>query len=343
MVAWRLFTTAIGPTAGGPALFESWASDADTFNAKPQWPNGSAGKILINRLGRAQPKPQWASAPALNCDAGKIEPCIGKETRRNRPVFDFIVASGLFTERGLAGAFASKISFPTDSIEVKAEWIPVAQLKLWNGVTADEAARFYHLATARIAGRDVAVALVALHVISKEVPNWTWATFEHWKNPGRCDEIGCHDAFGAVAADVTANARPDRGYASCTHTTALKEMFAKAGLADIWLNYCLKGSQTNFITNTGAAALLGNSVSETLHAGITPPRSSCMTCHAEAASDKDGKPATVRFEVGAPLAAWFTGTGSALLSQFRQADFVWAVPLCALSADGVSACVPPPP
>jgi hypothetical protein len=30
------------------------------------------------------------------------------------------------------------------------------------------------------------------------------------------------------------------------------------------------------------------------------------------------------------------------MPQFKQADFVWAVPLCALSAKGISACVLPP-
>ncbi|MFW8588891.1 hypothetical protein ACOJBM_40890 [Rhizobium beringeri] len=47
-------------------------------------------------------------------------------------------------------------------------------------------------------------ALIAMH-ISKVLPNWTWATFEHQNNPGRCDYTGCHDAYGAVVADVDAN------------------------------------------------------------------------------------------------------------------------------------------
>ena len=239
-------------------------------------------------------------------------------------------------------SFGKTISFPNNSIEVKAEWVPVAELKNWNGVAPRDAAALYHVSNANLGGKPVPVALVALHVISKEVPNWTWATFEHWKNPGRCDEIGCRDEFGAERAEVRANARPDRGYPDCVHTGALKQMFAAAGLADVWLNYCLKGSQTNYITNAGETVLLGNSVSETLHAAIAPPKSSCMTCHAQAASDQDGKPAPVRFEVGVPQPPWFIGTGSPAAPQFRQADFVWAVPLCALSDEGVSACVPPP-
>jgi hypothetical protein len=342
-VAWRLFAEATRPTAvPGKVTFETWASDADTFKTDPRWPDSNAEKTLINRLGRSQPETRWASAPALACAPGQIAPCIGKETRRNRAVFDFIVANKLTTQRGLAAVFGTTISFPDDSIEVKAEWIPVAQLQAWNGVGPDAAAALYHVSTAKVGGQTVAVAMVALHVISKEVPNWTWATFEHWKNPGRCDEIGCRDEFGADAAEVKANLHADRGYPQCTHSAALKTMFGAAGLADIWLNYCLKGTQTNYVTNTGEAVLLGNSVSETLHAAITPPKSSCMSCHAQAASDKNGKPAPVRFEVGAPQAGWFAGAGSQSMPQFKQADFVWAVPLCALSAKGISACVLPP-
>jgi hypothetical protein len=343
MTAWRLFVAAARPAATPRrARFETWASDADTFNDHPRWPAGEAEKVLINRLGRARPQAQWASVPSATCVPGKITLCVGKETRRNKAVFDFIVANKLYTQRGLAASFGAAIRFPTGSIEVKAEWIPVDQLEAWNGVAAEQAPSLYYINTAATGGKTVPVALVALHVISKEVPNWTWATFEHWKNPGRCDEIGCRDDFGAVNAEVKANAGPERGYPACEHTGALKKMFEAADLGGIWLNYCLKGSQTNYTTNTGAAVLLGNSVSETLHAAIVPPKSSCITCHAQAASDRDGRPAPVRFEVGVPKPSWFNGKGSPASPQFRPADFVWAVPLCAVSVEGISACAPPP-
>jgi hypothetical protein len=298
--------------------------------------------VLINRLARTRPDVRPATMPSALCASGDIEPCIGKETRRNREAFDFIVAKGLYTRRGLEAAFGTTINFPIKSIEVKAEWIAVDQLQSWNGVTRADAASLYHIGAAKIGDKTVDVALVALHVISKEVPNWTWATFEHVRNPGRCDAFGCRDGFGALVVDVKANVKPDGGYPDCIHTVALKELFAAAGLGEVWLNYCLKGTQTNYVTNTGEDSLLGNSVAETLHARIAPTKSSCITCHGEAAFDKNGKPAKVRFEVGVPKPAWFIGEGTAAAPQFRQADFVWAVPLCAVPDDGVSACVPPP-
>jgi hypothetical protein len=353
MVAWRLFATVSRPATPPDktnALFETWASDEDTFNSNPKWPETTGGKIrktLITRLGKTGPKvtgrARWGTKPQTECERGMIAPCVGKETLRNRPAFDFIVNNKLYSRQGLAAAFGTTIRFPIESIEVKAEWIPVTQLEGWNGVTPGEAAALYHVNTTRIGGKTVSVALVALHVISKEVPDWTWATFEHWKNPGRCDETGCHDKFGAVPVDVKFNVKPNQGYASCVPTDALKKLFSEAGLADVWLNYCLKGSQTNFITSTGEPTLLGNSVSEAINAGVPSARSSCMTCHTEAAADKDGNEAKVRlFVTGPPQLSWFTGSGSLAAPQYRQADFVWAVPLCAVAADGATACAPPP-
>src|SRR5947207_6728831 len=42
MVAWQLFTRVSafrGISGRNDALFETWASDADTFKANPQWPS----------------------------------------------------------------------------------------------------------------------------------------------------------------------------------------------------------------------------------------------------------------------------------------------------------------
>jgi len=188
----------------------------------------------------------------------------------------------------------------------------------------------------------VPVALVALHIITKQVPNWTWATFEHWKNPGRCDDTGCRDAFGAAEPVVAAQRKPDLGYPQCRPSEALRRMFAAAGIADVWLNYCLKGTQSDFVTSTGAPTLLGNSVAETINAGVPHGRSSCITCHAEAAFDRRGRMARAEPKVGAPRPSWFISTGSAAAPQFRQADFVWAIPFCARPDDAISACVPRP-
>jgi len=343
--AWELLAQIARPAAkagNNDVLFETWASDVDTFVETPRWPDAGEGArmVLINRVQPRGSKLPGAILPAQHCDAAHIAPCIGKETLRNRPAFDFIVDNGLTTRRGLAAFFGKAMDFPIDTIEVKAEWLPVSELKAWNGVTAEQATSLYHINQAKFGDETVPVALIALHVITKQVPNWTWATFEHWKNPGRCDDTGCRDTFGAVEPALAAHRQPERGYAPCRPSEALRRLFAEAGIADVWLNYCLKGTQADFVTTTGAPTRLGNSVAETINAGVPHGRSSCITCHAEAAFDRHGQSAKAIPKIGAPRPLWFTGLGSREGPQFRQSDFVWAIPFCAKPYGAISACVP---
>lgn len=344
-VAWVLFaqlTRDVATAGNNNARFETWASDMDTFGDVPRWPVAGEGvrKILINRVQPRGSATPGAILAATHCDAGRIGPCIGKETLRNRSAFDFIVDNHLETRRGLAASFGKVMDFPADAIEVKAEWLPVSELQAWNGVTAEEAPSLYHINKAWSGDQTVPVALIALHVITKQVPNWTWATFEHWKNPGRCDDTGCRDTFGAEAATVAARRKPNLGYAQCHPSEALRHLFEDAGVADVWLNYCLEGTQTDFVTSTGRPTLLGNSVAETINAGVPHGRSSCMTCHAEAAFDRHGRSAKADPQVGTPQPEWFIGSGTEKAPQFRQADFAWAIPFCAKPGAAVSACVP---
>lgn len=46
--------------------------------------------------------------------SGNPKPCIGEQTKRNRPMFDYIVTNGLNTQAGLADAFAKsfKVEMP---------------------------------------------------------------------------------------------------------------------------------------------------------------------------------------------------------------------------------------
>src|SRR3569833_1211287 len=239
LVAWELMAQIARPAPGGIVVFETLASDVDSFVDKPRWPD-SARNVLINRIQPIGSKQPGAIPPARHCAVGHVALCIGKESLRNRPAFDFIVANGLTTQRGLAAFFGKTMDFPIDTIEVKAEWLPVSELKAWNGVSAEDAASIYYINKTMIGDETVPVALVALHITTKLVPNWTWATFEHWKNPGRCDDEGCRDTFGAAQPVMTANGKPERGYDRCAPNEALRELLAGAGVGNVWLNYCLK-------------------------------------------------------------------------------------------------------
>jgi hypothetical protein len=234
------------------------------------------------------------------------------------------------------------VNFPVDSVEVKTNWLPVSLLATYYpGIPQDH----FYIATDMVNGQPQQYALIAMHVISKEVPNWTWATFEHHANRGRCDFLGCTDNFGAQVAYVPPadNQGQNQGtvYATCTPTPALQAMFTAAGINSVFANYCLKGSQTDFTTADGLAVRVGNSVTEN---GFVP-QASCMTCHGEANITAQGKATTSFGFVGGsgqvgplnPSFYWSGGSGQApyyngqpgLTRTAISADFVWSIPFCA--------------
>jgi len=318
-VAWELFVEANKPSSqAGKVLFETWYSDDDTFSASATCPPGPFNPNL-NLVAEAVAQFKL-NTPALLQLAPKkkglvphIVPGGGEEVRRNPVAHRFIVCNKLNTKAGLKAAFTAgkTISFPIASIEVKGEWIPV------NGtINASNA----HVGT--VNGQQFA--LVGLHVISKQVPNWTWATFEHQNNPGRCDYQGCFDKFGATNHSVLPKSPADGQYPACTKTAALKKMFTDANLEAVYENYCLKGSQTDFTTSSGLPVLVGNSTIE--DGGINP--SSCMTCHARAAFDKNGNALSMGMNQGAVDPNWFYSNPGKPTQKmnFMQADFVWAIP-----------------
>lgn len=337
-VAWQLFIKVNTDAGSGNATFETWASDSDTFKANPTFP-GAATPIAPHA--RIVPS---SGVEAIQQSGGLIpqippNPAIGEEARRNKPAFDFIVSNELYRVSGVRAAFGKNLSFPIDSIEVKANWMPVSKVPAFTGnkVSLTDVPKLYH--TNR--GSDgQQYAMVSMHIISKLVPNWTWATFEHRLNPERCDILGCVDHFGAIMAIVSPNQQVGQGYPDCAKTADLKSLFAGVHLDPAFLNYCLKGSQTDFIDNTGLAVRLGNSVTES---GFVN-RSSCMTCHSRAAFDQNGRATSIAGfgqDGLAPLGpidpSWYWSFSTkppfvgmpGLVRVATPADFVWSIPFCA--------------
>jgi hypothetical protein len=342
-MSWRLFTAVVAPGVATPGnnnvLFETWASDADTFKEPPTWPAAASPSPL-----RPHARVLSVVTPAGKPPTAQAVPPggEGEEVRRNRAAFDFIKTQNLYSIDGQKKAFAqgTPIQFPEDAIEVKANWVPIK-----DGMDVS----LFHVNTA-LNGKKYA--LVSMHIISKQIPNWTWATFEHWTNVGRCDFIGCSDYFGATTAYVTQKVPNGGSYPRCEKTKELQAMFAAAKLDPVWANYCLKGSQTEFTTSTGVPTLLGNSVTEKRFVNT----SSCITCHARAAIDANasspfgngfldpaapkvlcptGSPCSPN---GVPNPTWFwknPGTGSQSLVAL-QTDFVWAIEFCAVPPGAIS-------
>ncbi len=344
-VAWQLFIQANTRAGSSNSTFETWASDSDTFKPTPQFPTGATAPVLrrpiLPALAREGVQQSGGLLPAI---PPGIAQGTTEETRHNKATFDFIVQNNLYKVSGLKAAFGKNLQFPIDSMEVKANWIAVSDIPAFtnNRVTAAQVPQLYHVNTSG----GVQYAMVAMHVISKQVPNWTWATFEHKSNPARCDILGCKDAFGAQPAFVPSNPVAGQGYSDCTKTPALTAMLASADIDPVYSNYCLKGSQTDFVDNVGLDIRVGNSVTEDTFVATA----SCMTCHGRAVFDKTGKPTSVAgflsFTANGPigpigplLPAWYWTfnsqppifEGKPGLTQFTtSADFVWSIPLCAI-------------
>jgi hypothetical protein len=179
------------------------------------------------------------------------------EIRMNRATFEYIRANELYNVDGQLRliAAARAVNFPSAATEVKAKWRPIR---------ADERER-YHTVTVRLAdGTERLYGLTALHIVSKALPQWFWATFEHVDNPTLPGADGWQllssDRFACAGEADNCNRAP-RGI----------------GLeGTVWQNYRLRGTLTRFVDDGNRPLLLANSE---LEAGMQQT-SSCMTCHA---------------------------------------------------------------
>jgi hypothetical protein len=349
-LAWHLFAKVVAATkftdsrGRGVPTFLSWASDSDTFGLKPTWPANPTGGVQIRKN---RPTQQVAGAET-DCDKVpaiiKLHCAALEDVRRNHAAFDYIAGHGLNTRSGLKKAFGTRVDFPSDTLEVKTNWIYADRLRDYGypdrvALSPDD---YFYTA---FDSHGMKMALLSMHVISRLVPNWTWATFEHFANPGRCDIIGCRDSFGARISFVPPRQEAVGGpkgkwgnqYGECAKTQEAQALLRS--LPKVFSNYCLKGTQTDFTEPTGLAIRMGNSITE----GGFVDSSSCMTCHASAGWDKDG----LMLETGNPIGpvnpAWFwdmpvaatpvgrsgppeRGTGKLIGT---RAEFVWSIPYCA--------------
>jgi hypothetical protein len=342
-------------TPGTTSVWETWRNAGSEVykedgSEPPLWDDNSLPDENPGRVPRL-PRPVRTSGirPFFSPDDGIFHNAGGfGETRMNRSTYEFVRNQCLFSIEGqqrYAKAVAARqkppIQFPPDSVEVKAAWLDFSDPQGDGSIPpilGEKQGTYY---TAEFQGKRYG--LTALHILTKDLTNWFWATFRHKDSPPNPFETP--DTFGPPN-DVQGT---------------------------VWQNYRLGGTQTDFTKPTGEPTILSDHYVEF---GFV--RSSCMTCHAtatisgEIATSSSGRPFTsisdaqakavcaitpanvdiakckkllgdsafqagtdkLIVERGVPDPAWFQKNG---LPFYLQTDFVWSI-----SFRGKSEAKPPP-
>lgn len=332
--AWQLWVAATCPvnrTKYPYVVWENWIEQAQMYPITPRdglvVPNAAAAQGAADHMLHGSPltlvkNPKLASTvPGLlggadeNCNKASTPPPgqpnlrICEEVRLNGLTEDYIAGNDLWNRTGQAqtALYHEKIQFPAPAVEIKADWIQLSSIGLSCTKLPPGFTKSVHVEM--INGN--CFGLAGMHLISKLLNQWIWATFEPQNlttNPNRCKVLGCTDVFGSSPA-ITHGANTQL-------TNRLATLMYAANLAPEWFNYRLDGVQTGFFR----PKLLGNSIIEGENAGVPLTQSSCITCHAVSSvksNGTDGITLLTSNPVGLPTrlpsVAWI------------RRDFVWSL------------------
>lgn len=189
-----------------------------------------------------------------------IEDRTGSEIRLNRASYLHIRDNELYNRDVLAKRAAlgdaGSLNLPPETKEIKVRWMEIKE---------EDKPRYHWVEFEDEEGNRQIWGLTALHISTKDLPNWFWATWEH------VDTIPLWET-----TTVDAWACPDKPVGCDTVPEEIK--------GTKWENYIMRGTQVNFVDVRGHDTLLTNAQIED---GIQDV-SSCITCHAEAAMEPDG-------------------------------------------------------
>jgi len=303
-LAWGLFLEAMTPN-NGSLTFETWTEQCQLNPNMVGCPSAArlaAAKAAGNgnvRLLHAGATGRTNKIAGSDCGGMITRPVGGypapsnltrnatfcEETFVSPPEAAF-VRNGLTTLAGqhaYGSAHTGVINFPgtelnqiredLDSVEVKVDWVPASSFKRPGFACPDPT---NHLYTETING--TCYALAAIHITSKVMPKWIWATFEpnsNITNPNRCDPKlygACFDPWGTMSS------APYKKGETVQQSPELHQAMADAHLNPAFNNYFLTGVQTQFVNDYGKPIQLGNSFIE-FNQGVAPGKSSCITCH----------------------------------------------------------------
>ncbi len=340
--AWQLWVAATCPVNSTQypfVVWEDWIEQAQMYPADPSKglfvPNAEAEKTatthflqgspfaLLRNPGLATVVTGLLGAANQNCNkAGKppkSQPdlVICEEVRLNGAAEDYIAGNNFWNRNGQAQAaqnpvyYGGDIQFPAPAVEIKADWLETSTIPSLNTSDCSKLPKGFATSIHVEMVDGNCFALAGMHLISKLLGQWIWATFEPQNgttNPFRCKVLGCIDTFGS---------NPAMSDGSKTQQTArLKSLMDAAGLAPEWFNYRLDAVQTGFYR----PGLSGNSIIEGENVGMPLSQSSCISCHAVSSVKSDGTDGITLLTsnpVGAPKPlpsdAWI------------RRDFVWSM------------------
>jgi hypothetical protein len=331
--AWRLFVSMNWPAdvtkrtanasvkfgADGPVVWETWKLARDVFKLDGSDPGEWLEQVkpAVRELADFETRPlqQIARDNQLGIARPAFDPQAalggGNETRLSKDTYEFVRANKLYNLDGqndLSKQGRLTISFPARSKEIKAQWREISEAQKpryhWTSLKAPD-------------GKTRIYGLTALHITTKDLPNWFWATFEHVDNATRPGneawKLESRDTFACTIAPFNCNLAP-KGI----------------GLEGTkWENYRLRGTQIEFIDSRGTTTLLANSEPEE---GFQAT-SSCMTCHSRSTIGPKGNDRLDIFKSdgtsfnGAPDPGWFIirDANSKQTGRYAQLDFVWSL------------------
>ncbi len=349
--AWRIWIAATCPVNNNQypyVVWENWIEQMQLYPADPskglKVPNSGApvathvlhGSPLALALHPALGLTALPGAPNTNCNPAGAPPppnnttdnplYICEEVRENGATEDYIAGTTLWDRAAQAqdAADSVDIQFPRPAVEIKADWIELSSLgPKGQGLDCNNLppgfAQSIHVETVD----GTCFALAGMHLISKLLDRWIWATFEPQNaitNPYRCKVLGCDDPFGSQPA------RSNGGNTKLTR--ALQALMKAANLAPEWSNYRLDAVQTDFYR----PRLLGNSIIEGENVGMNLNQASCISCHAVSSVKSDGTDGInllaalttppVGFPLPLPSNAWI------------RRDFVWSLGLACPNGPG---------
>ncbi len=246
----------------GLVMFETWAQSDQVYLDKgaepPAWdelPWSEARRLSTRSVPRQI---------AMFRDVSPVKPdSVSDEQEEvwlNQATFDYIRENNLYSIEGQQSFFYNRrpVSFPPGSIQVQA---------VWRAIGEEDKARYqWEEFRDPKSKRRYTYGLTALHIASKVLPHWLWATFEHVDNPYR---TGIFDEGWL---------NPSRDSVACP-ADQLDCNRAPAGLGlegTRWAYYRLRGTQIDYADAEGKPVILANSELET---GFQQS-ASCMSCHA---------------------------------------------------------------